>query len=51
MQISVQINVGNVLLSTYHQGERISRKYVGYSLSESKRLFRQYVKSLNQLDE
>ena len=44
MDIFVYRHAEGVELATIAGGYRVSRLYIGYTLKEAKRLFRQYVK-------
>jgi len=38
--------LGGIELTTIYKGHRVAQKYMGYNLSECKRLFKQYIKTL-----
>lgn len=35
---------GDIILTAYYKGQFYKKRYVGYSLPEAKKLFKQYVK-------
>lgn len=47
MDISIYRHAEGVELSTMDKGYRVSRLYVGYTLQEAKRLFREFVRESN----
>lgn len=45
MQITVTRQHNGTLLSTIHKGQYFKKLYIGYSLKEAKRDFRQFVRN------
>ena len=35
---------GDIILTTYYKGESYKIRYVGYSITEAKKMFKEYIK-------
>lgn len=49
MEISVYRYPNGLELATIHNGYRVSRFYVGYTITQAKKLFREYVRESEKL--